>query len=324
MTATEIVVVGGSVAGLQAALVLGRSRRGVTVVDVGEARNARAHEVHNLAGQEGISPGELLSRARSDAQRYGVRIVPGKVTGARVTDGGRWLVDIDADIEANSDVETDAGARTGADVLSARALVLATGIVEDLPAVDGMAELWGGDVVSCPYCHGWEATGRPVAVVGNGARAWQQLLLLGRFTENLTLVADGPAAMDGQQTDQLLRLGVTVREDPVSRVVADQGRLVGIEFRNGQLLPYAVLFAATTRSPGSTLAAEIGCTLSGAGVVADAQGRTGVPGVWAVGTCAEPGLTVAGAMGHATTTAIALNNALIDEDLAVQAPAAGA
>ncbi|TDD44957.1 NAD(P)/FAD-dependent oxidoreductase, partial [Nonomuraea terrae] len=138
MRTSEVIVVGGGVAGLQAALVLGRARRAVTVVDGGEPRNARARAVHNVAGHEGVAPGRLLELARDDARRYGAEVVCDVVTEAR-REGARWLV----------------GLRDGGR-LRARALVLATGVIEELPPVPGLAALWGGDVVSCPYCHGWE------------------------------------------------------------------------------------------------------------------------------------------------------------------------
>ncbi|WP_052488932.1 NAD(P)/FAD-dependent oxidoreductase [Streptomyces sp. 150FB] len=292
-TEADIVVVGGGVAGLQAALVLGRARRSVTVVDGGEPRNARARAVHNLAGHEGIAPADLLDRARADARRYGVRIVTGTVTEAR---------------REGPDLVVAVG---GGGTVRAGALVLATGVAEDLPQVEGLAELWGGDVVSCPYCHGWEAQGLPVAVVGSGARAWLQLLLLQRFTDDLVLLSDGPAELDAARLAHLRRTSVTVREDPIARVVADRGRLTGVEFADGELLPRGVLFASATRRPASALPAALGCDVVDAGVTTDADGFTGVPGVWAVGSCAQPALTVAGSVGHATTTAIALNTALI-------------
>lgn len=293
----DVVVVGGAAAGTQAALVLGRARREVVVVDAGAPRNAAAAAVHNLAGHEGIAPGAWLAKARSDAERYGVRFVAGSVT------------------EASRD---ESGWRVGD--LHARALVLATGVREVLPEVAGLAELWGRDVVSCPYCHGWEATERRVAVVGNGPRAWQQVLLLRRFTADLVLATDGPADLDPIRRRWLEHAGVAVQEQRIARVVSEKGRLQGLDFQDGGgdgvLLERDVLFAATSRTQASPLPSALGCGIEADAVVADGNGFTGVPGVWAAGSCAQPSLTVAGAIGHATTTAIALNNALIDEEFA--------
>jgi thioredoxin reductase len=300
--AVDVVVVGGGPAGLQAALVLGRARRTVTVIDGGNPRNRGARAVHNLCGQEGIEPAQLLARGRQDVARYGVEIVPGEVVEARRHDP-HWVV------------RADVGA-----TLRARAIVLATGVVEDLPAVDGLAALWGRDVVSCPYCHGWEARDKAVAVLGAGARAWRQLLLLRRFTDDLVLLSAGPAALDDQQLDHVRRVGIGVCEEPVVRVRAEDGRLAGVELGDGTVLARDVLFAATTRRQPSELAAALGCAIEtagpqAAGISTDPSGRTSVPGVWAVGSATDPRLTVAGAAGHASSTAIALNDSFIDDDL---------
>lgn len=305
----DVLVVGGGAAGVQAALVLARARREVTVVDEGEPRNARAAAIHNLAGHEGIAPGEWLAKARADAERYGVRFTTGSVTTA--------IRDEDPPESARVGTGTGMGTGTGWRVgdLRARALVLATGVREVLPAVEGLADLWGRDVVSCPYCHGWEATDKRIAVVGDGPRAWQQLRLLRRFTADLALVTNGSADADARPHRELESAGVAVFEGRITRVVSEEGGLRGVAFADGAFLERDVLFAATSRTQASVLPAALGCTIKADAVVADGDGFTGVPGVWAAGSCAQPALTVAGAIGHATTTAIALNNTLIDLDL---------
>ncbi|WP_433299287.1 NAD(P)/FAD-dependent oxidoreductase [Pseudonocardia sp. CA-142604] len=298
-----MVVVGGGSAGLQAALMLGRARRTVTVVDGGRPRNAAASAVHNLLGHEGIAPDALLARGRADALRYGVEIVPGSVVDVRRHDP-HWLV------------RTEDGARW-----HARALLLATGIVEDLPAIDGLASRWGRDVVACPYCHGWEARDKAVAVVGSGPRAWQHLLLLLRFTPDLALISNGPAGLDEARLEYLRRAGVVIRENPVARVEVDGDRLTAVRLVTGETLPREALFVVTARRQPSDLAARLGCPVLSEGpmagaIDADATGRTSVPNVWAAGSSVNPGLTVIGAAGHASAVAIAINNALIDEDVA--------
>lgn len=307
--AVDVVVVGGGSAGLQAALMLGRARRTVTVVDGGRPRNAVARAVHNLIGHEGIAPDQLLARGRADAARYGVEIVSGSVVDVR-REEPCWVVRFE-----------DGGQRR------TRALLLATGIVEDLPDIDGLARPWGRDVVACPYCHGWEARDRAVAVVGSGPRAWQHLLLLLRFTQDLALLSDGPTRLDADQLEYLRRAGVVVREDRIARVVTDEDRLEGVRFVTGDVLRRDVLFAVTTRRQPSDLADRLGCSALSEGPMAgaldtDSTGRTGAPNVWATGSAANPGLTVIGAAGHASTVAIAVNNALIEEDVTREIEAA--
>lgn len=299
----DVTVVGGGPGGLQAALVLGRALRTVAVIDAGQPRNRSARAVHNLCGQEGVEPSRLQARSRQDAQRYGVEIIPGEVLDVHRDDPG-WVV------------RPHAGK-----ALRTRAIVLATGVVEDLPAVEGLTALWGGDVVSCPYCHGWEARDKAVAVLGAGPRAWRQLLLLRRFTGDLVLLAGGPAGLDDRQLDHVRRAGIDVREQPVARVRSEEGRLTGIEFSDGTVLARDVVFAATTRRQPSGLATELGCEIeaegpTSPGIRTDPVGRTTVPGIWAVGSAADPRLTVAGSAGQATAVAIALNDSFIDEDVA--------
>ncbi|MGV9562634.1 NAD(P)/FAD-dependent oxidoreductase [Streptomyces sp. NPDC003480] len=284
MSEVDVVIVGGGVAGLQTALVLGRSLRSVVVLDGGRPRNAPAEAVHNLAGHEGIAPGELLDRARAHARRYGARIAEVEVAEAR-RDRGRW--------------------RLGE--VSARSLVLATGVAEVLPPVRGLAELWGRVAVSCPYCHGWEARGKAIAVVGSGPRAWQQLLLLRRFTSDLTLLSHGPNALDDSRKRLLRAWQIPVHETPIAEITATE-----VRFTDGDRLKREVYFTATTRRPASHLPAMLGCHVTESGAIAtDSQGRTGIPGLWAAGSCADPSLTVAGSIGHATAVAIALNNGMI-------------
>jgi thioredoxin reductase len=297
--AVDVVVVGGGPAGLQAALVLGRARRAVVVIDAGNPRNRDARAVHNLCGQEGVEPMQLLARGRRDVARYGVEVVAGEVVEAH-RDDPHWVV------------RADAGA-----VRRARAIVLATGVVEDLPAVDGLTALWGGDVVSCPYCHGWEARDKAVAVLGTGPRAWRQVLLMRRYTDDLVLLGNGPAGLDDQQLEYVRRAGIEVREQPLARVRSEDGHLAGIEFADGGVLARDVVFAATTRRQPSGLAAALECAIEAAGIGTDPVGRTSVPAVWAVGSATDPTLTIAGAAGHATAVAIAINDSFVDEDVAV-------
>lgn len=193
--------------------------------------------------------------------------------------------------------------------------------MEDLPAVDGLAGLWGRDVVACPYCQGWEARDEAVAVVGPGPRAWQHLLLLLRFTQDVVLISNGPARLDDTRLGYLRRAGVVVREDPIARVETDGDRLAAIRFVTGETLPREALFVVTARRQPSDLAARLGCAVlaegpSAGALDADASGRTSAASVWAAGSSVNPSLTVIGAAGHAGAVAIAINNSLIDEDVA--------
>src|SRR5919107_1547066 len=171
----DVVVVGGGAAGLSGALALSRARRKVLVVDAGQPRNAPAGHVHNYLGREGTPPGELLAIGREEVAGYGGEVVTGEVVGAeRVGDVFR------VDLADGSHVQ-------------ARRLLVTTGLTDELPDIPGVRELWGSDVLHCPYCHGWEVRDQPVGVIASGPMAVHQALLFRQLTADLTLfLHNGP------------------------------------------------------------------------------------------------------------------------------------
>src|SRR5690349_18248231 len=164
--AYEVIVIGGGAAGLSGALMLARSRRSVVVIDAGSPRNALADGVHGLLGHDGIPPGELVERGRAEVRGYGGHVVSGEVASAR-REGPGFVV-------------TLAGGRR----VEARRLLVAAGLVDQLPDVPGVRELWGRDVLHCPYCHGWEVRGQAVGVLATGPRAMHIALLFRQLTDD--------------------------------------------------------------------------------------------------------------------------------------------
>ena len=167
----EVIVIGGGAAGLSAAVALGRSRRSVLVIDAGEPRNAPAAGVHNFLSREGTAPGALLEAGRAEVEQYGGQIRTARATGAeKLADD--WFA-----------VTLEDGAR-----VTARRLVVTTGLVDELPELEGLRERWGRDVLHCPYCHGWEVRDQTIAVLGVGPGSLHQALLFSQLTDDLTLV----------------------------------------------------------------------------------------------------------------------------------------
>ncbi|HEY0487318.1 MAG TPA: NAD(P)/FAD-dependent oxidoreductase [Mycobacteriales bacterium] len=299
MDTTEVLVVGGSVAGLQAALTLGRARRRVVLVDDGRPRNAPARHVQNFLGAPAPSPAELLAAGRAMLAPYDVTVVADRVEDVRSVDGRFEAV-------------TGAGVRW-----SARAVVLATGLDDELPAVPGVADSWGDRVVACPHCHGWEVRDTPVAQLGMRglpARGVERALLLRGWSEDVVLCTDGDTPADGDAA-RLGAAGVEIRTERVLRVVP-AGDGVDVVLRGGDVLRRRALFTVTRQHQQTDLAARLGCRTAGDGpaVEADATGRTTVPGVWAAGTTAVPSLLAVGAAGHGSTVATALHAVLAAED----------
>ena len=165
----DVVIIGGGAAGLSGAVALARSRRSVLVVDAGRPRNAPADGVHNYLGREGTPPGELLAIGRAEVAGYGGEVVPGVVTGARREDDGDFRVTLDDGRE-----------------VSARRLLVATGLVDELPDLPGVAERWGRDVLHCPYCHGWEVRDQAIGILATGPTAVHQALLFRQLSDDVT------------------------------------------------------------------------------------------------------------------------------------------
>ncbi|MEU7861054.1 NAD(P)/FAD-dependent oxidoreductase [Nonomuraea sp. NPDC049141] len=303
----DAVVIGGSFAGLQAALTLGRACRRVVVIDDGRPRNAPAAHVHNFLGQHGSTPATLLEAGRAALGDYDVALERDRVVRIEHAPvGGRLYVT----------------SRDGR-VWQTRAVVLATGLVDELPDVPGVPELWGRDVVACPHCHGWEVRGEPLAQLslrGMPQRGVDRALLLSRWSSEVVLLTDGDE-LDAAQRERLHAAGVAVQTQRVRRLVSHDGRLHSIEFADGTPLPVRAVFVVTRQRQQTDLAQQLGCRHTEAGTAAgtvetDSAGRTSVPGVWATGTTTVPALLAIGAAGHASTVAVAIHNDLLEQDIA--------
>ncbi|RAJ68818.1 thioredoxin reductase [Streptomyces sp. Amel2xB2] len=280
----DVVVVGGGAAGLSAALVLGRSRRSVLVVDAGEPRNAPAAHMHNYLGREGASPAELLSDGHKEIARYGVVLRTGRVSSAARTPGGFAL-------------ELEDGTRTGA-----RRVVLATGVVDVLPQVPGLADRFGRDVLHCPYCHGWEVAGQPLGVVASGPDHIERALLFRQWSEDLVIFLNGQPAPQGEDAEKLAARGIRWITGEISRVLVEDDALTGVELAGGEVVPRRALVVTTEPTPDTTLL--------------DALGGPEAPGLKAVGNAAAPFAGVAVAAADGMTAGTLLNHDLILEETA--------
>jgi thioredoxin reductase (NADPH) len=284
----DVAVIGGSVAGLQAALTLGRARRRVVVFDDGRARNRAASHVHNFLGAEELAPSELLALGRRQLAAYDVEVLDARVDDV-VVDGDEFVV---------------GGERV-------RAVVLATGLWDELPDVPGVADGWGQSVVACPHCHGWEVRDQPLVQLGMRGvpeRSVARALLLSRWSDDVTFCTDGDE-LTAAQLDQLGRAGVAVRPERVSEVRAGSVALTGCE------LPARRVFVVVRQHQQSDLGERLGCQVAEGAIVTDEGGRTTMPGIYAVGTTASPALLAIGAAGHASTAAVAVHADLLELDL---------
>ncbi|MFG3423704.1 NAD(P)/FAD-dependent oxidoreductase [Micromonospora sp. NPDC049460] len=294
MNEYDVVVVGGGPAGLNAALVLARARRRVAVVDAGLPRNAPATHLHGFLSRDGIPPHDLLTAGRAEVAGY----------------GGRFIDDTVVGIERGFRVHLATAA-----ALSARRVLVATGLRDDLPAIPGLAERWGRDVLHCPYCHGYEVRDRPLGVLGGTVDAVQHALLVRQWSPDVAFFAH-THDLSPDERKRLTARGIRIVEGTVARLVIDRDRLAGVELDRGSVVAPAAIFVRPRFVPSNGLLTGLGCQVDGNGwVVVDERGRTSVPGVWAAGNAVDPRAQVITAAGAGSAAAIALHADLVEQDV---------
>lgn len=292
----DVVIIGGGPAGLSAALVLGRARRRVAVVDSGEPRNAAAHESHGFLTRDGAPPSELLRLGREEITGYGVELLTDRVVTA--TEG--FTVTLES-------------GRT----LSARKLLVTAGLRDELPDLPGVAELWGDQVHFCPYCHGYEVHDDQVGVVAEGPLGVVKAVMLREWAPDVVLFPGDYQPTD-EEADQLAARGIKVEQGKVARLATVDGRLTGVELVDGRVVARSAVFVNPVFVPKDTLLTDLGCEMAEGGMVrtvrVDAAGRTSVPGVWAAGNVVDPTAQLISAAGAGATAAVQLNHDLIFGD----------
>lgn len=295
----DVVVVGGGPAGLSAALILGRCRRRVVVCDSGQYRNAATPAMHGFLTRDGCDPAEVRRIGRAQLQRYpSVSIRDAPVVDAARCDGG-FTVGL-----------------AGGDVMRTRLLLLATGVVDDLPAVAGAEELLGRGVFHCPYCDGFEVAGRPLVAYGRGQDGLGMALELRGWSDQVVLCTDGPAELSPHERDRLTANGISLEERRVARVEGGD-RLQAVVFADGSAYDCAALFFLTGQRQRSDLAARLGCEFTDDGSVATGEYETTcVPGLYVAGDASRRVQLAIVAAAEGAKAAFAMNTALLRTDLA--------
>ncbi|MET9591674.1 NAD(P)/FAD-dependent oxidoreductase [Streptomyces sp. NPDC006516] len=301
----DTVVIGGGAAGLSGALALSRARRSVLVIDGGRPRNAPASHVHNYLGREGTPPSELLSVGRAEAAAYGAEIVQGEVVEAeKLSDGFRVV-------------------REDGSAVEARRLLVTTGLVDELPAVEGLAERWGREVLHCPYCHGWEVRDRAVGILAVSPMAVHQALLWRQWTDDVVLFRHGQADFGDEDYERLAARGIAVVDGEVAGLEIADDRFTGVRLAGGRVIPREALVVQPRFTARSAVLEglglrptelEVGGHVVGTYIAADPAGATEVPGVWVAGNVANLMEQVVGAAAAGLKAASMINMDLVDED----------
>ncbi len=300
----DAVVIGGGAAGLSGAVALARSRRSVLVVDGGEPRNSPADHVHNFLTRDGAAPAELYAAGRAEVARYGGNVEAGQVTSLS-RDGELFRAEVNGR------------------AVTARRLLVATGLHDELPDVPGLAERWGIDVLHCPYCHGWEVRGKRVGILATGPGAVHQALLFRQLTPHVTMLRHTAAPFAAEQAGQLGALGIPVIDGLVAKVEASASRLTGVRLADGPRVALDALIVAPKFMANADLLVpfglvpaevSVGGQVLATRIAADPSGATSVPGIYVAGNVADPQAQVIISAAAGLRAGAAINADLAAED----------
>jgi thioredoxin reductase len=295
----DTVIVGGGPAGLSAALVLGRCCRRVLVCDDGQPRNQASEALHGFLTRDGIAPSEFLQLARHQLHRYeNVQLLDREVTDITRQSKSLFKVVLGDD---RSEL--------------ARKVLIATGIVDQLPPIARIDEFWGKSVHQCPYCDGWELRGAPVAVYGKRRRGLEMARALTAWTSDIALCTDGRSGFSDEIRTHLQRNGIEVFEERIVELEGKDGQLGALVFDGGHRLPRRALFFDTPSVSRLELARNLGCQITRKGAVRCGQYEaTSVPGVFVAGNLIKDVQLVIVAAAEGTRAAFGINRSLTRED----------
>ena len=301
----DVAVIGGSAAGLAAALQLGRQRRSVIVVDAGEPRNAPAAHMHSYLGREGLPPSELITIGREEVRSYGGEVLAGRVSRVTRTDDDHFRVEL-----------------VGGHSIVARRVLAATGLVDELPDIDGLAEHWGRDVIHCPFCHGFEVRDRRIVQIVTHPMGLHTTGLFRQLSAQLTVVLHDHVDVDSSELHALRAGGVEIVDGPVSRIVTDaDGHVAAVELADNERIDAdAVVVAPRFRvraEPFVSLGLRPAAHPTGLGdfVETDATGATAVPGLYAAGNVTDPSQQVLQAAADGSRVGAMISFSLAHDDI---------
>ena len=293
----DAIIIGGSFAGLSAAMYLARGRRSVCLVDTGSPRNRFAAHSHGFFGQDGAEPGAMLATARSQVAAYPT---------VTFVDG--------AAVSASGEADGFSVALETGEVLEGRRLVLAFGISDELPAIPGLAERWGSSVIHCPYCHGYEFSGQRLGVLNVSPMSQHQALLISEWGPT-TFYLNGGAEPDAAALSKLRERGIAIEPAAVAALDGDGARLSSIELADGRTAAVDALYVGARTRLNSGIAQQLGCELDagpfGDIIRTDDNRMTTVPGVYAAGDITRGAHNVTWATSDGVTAGVAVHKSLV-------------
>lgn len=293
----EVIIIGGSFAGMQAGMTLGRSLRKVLIIDSGLPCNRQTPHSHNFITHDGKKPADLAAEARQQVLQYpNVEWLNGlAVSGAALHDG--FAVTL----------------QTG-EVFTADRLLFATGVKDKMPDLPGFAECWGISVVHCPYCHGYENRHQPTGIFTNGDIAYHYAALINQLTANLTIYTNGPSTLSAEHTQLMQQKNIPIVTKEIKELLHNNGQLQALVFADGSTASLPTLYARPPFEQHCAVPQQLGCVLNETGLLqTDNFFQTSVPGVYAAGDCMSPMRAVANAVAGGLSAGAFINKELTEK-----------
>lgn len=293
----DVIIIGGSYAGLSAAMALGRSLRKTLIIDSGKPCNRTTPHSHNFLTQDGKKPAEISGIARLQVEKYPTVRVEEDLAISGKKNGNSF------------EISTQSGKK-----YQAGKLIFATGIRDEMPDIKGFSDCWGISVIHCPYCHGYEFRGQKTALMANGEKALHLAPMIRNLTDQLTILPQGKADFTPEQIEQLNRHNIQIVETVVTEIEHEQGHLKQLVFADGQKLPFDAAYAALPFQQHSDIPVALGCALNEHGYLqVDPMQQTSVDGIFACGDNTSPMRSVANAVASGNIAGAVVNMVLTKE-----------
>jgi len=293
----DVIIIGGSSAGLSAGMALGRAARKVLIIDSGKPCNLPTPHSHNFFTRDGQTPQEILSIAREQTLKYPTVTLFNNeaIMGKTIADG--------------FEISTASG-----DTFSTKKLILAYGIKDQIPDIPGFAQCWGVSVIHCPYCHGYEYLQQPTGIFANGEIGFELAKLISNWTDHLTVFTNGKSTISPEQENIIRGNNINIVEDEIQAFNHDNGYLTGIRLQNGTEVKLNALYARIPFTQHSDIAQQLGCELSKPGYIqVDGKQKTTVAGVYACGDNSSGIRSIANAVNSGTLAGVMANLELTEE-----------
>lgn len=293
----DCIIVGGGPAGLNAAVVLGRCLRKVLVFDTGQQRNRYSHGMHNYLTRDDILPTDFLGHCHRELEKYAVQLVHKRVISAKKNEDEIFVVKDE-----------------NATVYHSKKLLIATGLADNLPPIEGFSEFYGKSVFHCPYCDGWEVRNKNIGVYAKNKEGWELALVLKGWTDHVTLYTDGKNKVKPAQKEYLDANEITVNALPISKLQGENGQLQRIIFRNGEEKNCDALFFVNGFRPQCNIAEAFGCNATKKGVIiTNRYQQTNIKGLFVAGDAAKDMHFVVVAAAEGAKAGVIINKELQKE-----------